>query len=135
MRIHKPITTSTADNTNGIRQPYERKASDSSPRVMVVIKNVTDDRTEAMDGTSIGNEENQPSRLGGAYSAAIKAAPAHSPPTAKPCRNRIATRSAGASQPKVPSISGVGNRPMATVAAPIMISVATSALFRPSRSP
>jgi hypothetical protein len=113
-----------------MRQPQARNdggASDSP-----VIKKVRLVRANAAPGPSCGYIVNRPRRSRGAYSAASSAAPPHSPPTASPCTNRRATRMIGAA---TPIVAALGNRPTATVDAPIDVSVRISVRLRPSRSP
>ena len=68
----------------------------------------------------------------GCMFVASSAAPAHSPPTAKPCASRSANRITGAATPMV---AAPGTRPTATVDRPMMSSVVVRVALRPSRSP
>ena len=62
----------------------------------------------------------------------MSVAPAHSPPTARPCTILSTTRISGAT---TPIASNVGIRPMHTDTVPIIMSVMNSIDLRPMRSP
>src|SRR4029453_858329 len=79
-----------------------------------------------------GHEDQKPRLESSPCSAAIRTAPPHSPPTAKPCARRHTSRRIGAA---IPIVAYVGSRPMATVAKPININEATSIFLRPTLSP
>nr|WP_252975631.1 hypothetical protein [Janibacter melonis] len=59
-------------------------------------------------------------------------APAHSPPTAKPCSRRMRARRIGAAMPIEPA---VGMRPMAIETSPMTMRVMKSIRLRPILSP
>lgn len=113
-----------------MRQPQARNAS--LLMVSAVTRKVADASANATDGPSCGNNAYFPRALVGAFSAVSRVAPAHSPPTARPCRMRSTTSRIGARTPIVPV---VGSRPMASVEKPISSSVVTSVPLRPRRSP
>ena len=74
------------------------------------MRKVALDRKNAKAGPSCGNIAYVPRFPAGAYSAVSNVAPAHSPPTAKPCRKRRHTNRTGAQIP-IP----LGNNPNAPV--------------------
>lgn len=63
---------------------------------------------------------------------AIRVAPAHSPPTARPCSVRSTTIRMGAA---TPIFWAEGIRPMATDTTPIVIRVMIRTFLRPNLSP
>ena len=79
-----------------------------------------------------GQDDQKPRWRSSPCSAAIRTAPPHSPPTAKPCSSRHARSSTGA---VTPMAAYDGSSPIATVAAPIMMIDTTSIFLRPTRSP
>lgn len=73
-----------------------------------------------------------PRPFGAACSIDISAAPAHSPPTAKPWMIRRVTSRIGAA---IPIVCWVGSRPMRKLTPPIMTSVMMRMFLRPNLSP
>ena len=67
----------------------------------------------------------------GGLSAQSSAAPAHSPPTAKPCSRRVVISSSGAAMP-ITAVLGI--RPTANVEVPMMSKVTIRVRLRPTRS-
>ncbi len=78
------------------------------------------------------NIAQKPRRPFGECSEVNRAAPAHSPPAARPCAMRSRTRTIGAT---MPMLAAVGSRPINTVDAPISDIVAMRVRLRPRRSP
>jgi hypothetical protein len=129
-RIYNPTATSRKLARNGMRHPYERKAS--SLMLQPVIKNVTGARATVLAPAAAGIIAQKPRLDLGACSDAYSTAPAHSPPAANPCRMRITTMRIGAI---TPICAAVGISPISSVARPISSSVMIRVFLRPTRSP
>ena len=125
-----PITTSTAENTNGTRQPHAWNCS-GVVTACTTAKNAVDSSIPAAEPTCV-NEPNSPRSPEGACSTDSTAEPPHSIPAESPCRIRQATSSTTAAQPIRPK---PGSRPIAVVASPMVSKDATSSALRPIRSP
>ena len=78
---------------NGTRQPHDSMSASGSAATAAIA---TDDRIRPAPTPVCGRLPNSPLRPFGACSTAISTAPPHSPPTAIPCRKRIAIKSAAA---------------------------------------
>jgi hypothetical protein len=98
-RIHSPISTSTAESRNGIRQPQARKSAS------LCTTAITASRPLAISwpagAPACGQLAQKPRRAGSPCSETISTAPPHSPPSAKPWTSRSTTSSTGASTPTV----------------------------------
>ncbi len=107
---------SNASVPSAMRQPRITSSDRNSPSVAVVwIHDVYAPRFPA-----------------GAYSATYVAAPPYSPPSARPCSSRSATRATGA---RMPIFAYDGRTPTMNVADPMIMIVSRKVYFRPTRSP
>ena len=127
-RIYSPTATSTELSRNGTRHPQLRNASSGNPPSAVKARLLSTSPSTMPEVIRLP----QKPRRAVACSTIISAAPPHSPPVAKPCTSRSNTRSSGAA---MPMLAKLGSRPMATVAPPMLSSVASSMALRPTRSP
>ena len=129
-RTQSPTITRTADSRNGMRQP---QALNASSLWTAASRNSTPVASRLPMATpACGHEDQKPRCWSWPCSAAIRTAPPHSPPTAKPCTSRQASSRIGAATPME---AYVGSRPIAIVEMPIISSETTSIFLRPTRSP
>ena len=129
-RITRPIATSTRLSRNGTRQPHESNAdSDSTAdsRVMPPVPSTSPTGTP-----TCAKLPSNPRLRWSPHSMASSTEPLHSPPIAMPWMRRSATRISGAA---IPIVSAPGSRPTTPEAMPIISSVTTSVVLRPTRSP
>ena len=96
--------TITTENRNGMRQPQSRNACDgidgsSEGSIAAITRNRPLAMMKPIGAPSCGKVPYQARLPAGAFSVATRAAPDHSPPSAKPCAMRRITSSSGASQP------------------------------------
>ncbi|MNY50830.1 hypothetical protein D3C86_1863710 [compost metagenome] len=81
-RTYRPISTSTAEKMNGIRQPQLMNCSSLSSHDS--SRNVPLAKKKPIGAPNCGNEPYSARLRGGAFSVASNAAPPHSPPRPKP---------------------------------------------------
>src|SRR6478736_5674938 len=120
-RTHRPMITITAENRNGTRQPQDMNASEPWPRTPLMMRKIPLAMMKPSGAPSCGNVPYQARFPAGAFSVATRAAPDHSPPSAKPCASRSTSSMRAAHQP---ICWNVGRHPMRKVAMPIVSSEA-----------
>lgn len=129
-RIHSPMTTSTPDSRNGIRQPQARNASSDWTAASSASTPVASRFPPG--APACGHEAQNPRLRSSPCSATSSTAPPHSPPSANPCTSRSTVSRTGA---PTPMLACVGSSPIAKVAPPIINRLSTSSRLRPIRSP
>ena len=113
-----------------MRQPHALNASSDWTAARIHSTPVANRLPSATP--ACGHDDQNPRRESSPCSAAIRTAPPHSPPTAKPWTRRQASSRIGA---PMPMLAYVGRRPIAKVATPMRSSEVTSIFLRPTRSP